>query len=165
MPYLENLGYSRYTAGFLATMLPLLSFGSRLFTGWISDKITYRTLFILAVSGQLVSIILGFFSSIFIALLLFVILLGLSYGSVHVLRTVALRRYYGSTHLGPILGLAASLGQVGSISGPVFAGWTYDTTGSYDLAWIVSAILLLAGIPLLAALKKPVESIAYGAAV
>jgi len=159
MPYLESLGYSRYTASLVTTMLPMLSIVGRLFAGWISDRISFRILFILALLGQGIGMILCLYANLSFALILFAILNGITFGSFNVLRPIAMRRYYGTTNIGSILGLGGALGQIGSFTGPIFAGWLFDVRGSYDLAWIVAAILLLAGIPLLATLKQPEQTL------
>ncbi len=75
--------------------------------------------------------------------------------SIFVLRPIILRDYYGKTYIGSIMGLCFGLGAIGSVCGPPLAGWIFDTTGSYDLAWIISSVLLLIGIPLVLLTKSP----------
>ncbi|MBI4286302.1 MAG: MFS transporter [Chloroflexi bacterium] len=153
MPYLEHLEYSRQTASLVAMMIPAISITGRLGAGWISDKVGHRRVLVLALSGQLVGVVLLLYSSQFFILVVFAILFGVTWGGVAVLRSIALRNCFGTTHFGSILGLCMGLTMVGTVGGPLLAGWIFDTTGSYSLAWVIAGILLLTGIPLVAMTK------------
>ncbi len=95
------------------------------------------------------------YSNLFFLLILFVILFGVTYGGIVVIRLIALRDYYGTASIGSILGLCFGLTSAGSVAGPLFAGWIFDTTGNYSLAWILAGTLLLVSIPLVAIMKPP----------
>ena len=110
---------------------------------------------LIALSGQLAGIILFLYSNILSLLIISVILLGTAYGSIIVIRPVALRRCYGITNIGAIMGLCMALTMIGCTTGPLVAGWIFDVRGSYNLAWIVAGILLLLSIPLVAIMKQP----------
>ena len=153
MPYLEDLGYSRHLAGIVAMMIPIMSIAGRLSIGWVSDFIPRRALLTLMVLGEMVGILLFLNSHWFYLLIPSVILFGISYGGILVLRPVVLREYYGTTHIGSILGLHTGLSMTGSIVGPLLAGWIFDTTGSYSLAWTVSIVALFIGALLVFLLK------------
>jgi MFS family permease len=64
----------------------------------------------------------------------FLILFPLSWGAPP-LRGAILRESFGRLALGSILGILGGVGTVARIIGPVLAGWTYDTFGSYRFAW------------------------------
>jgi len=155
MPYLEHLGYSRHTSGFVAMIIPSVSIGGRFFAGWISDKISFRKVMLIALLGLFAGISLFIYSNIFFILIISVILLGVSYGSVVVVRPIALRRYYGVTSIGSIMGLCMALTMIGCTAGPLVAGWIFDVRNSYNLAWLVAGIILLASIPLVAIMRQP----------
>jgi len=46
---------------------------------------------------------------------------------------------FGTTSLGSILGTMAGIATVARISGPLLAGWTYDTFGGYHVIWLFLA--------------------------
>ena len=50
------------------------------------------------------------------------------------------------------------MSQLGSIGGPLFAGWVFDTTGDYSLAWVLSGVLLILSLPLLVFVLKQAEA-------
>jgi MFS-type transporter involved in bile tolerance (Atg22 family) len=47
--------------------------------------------------------------------------------------------------VGTIIGLASLSFSVGAIAGPFLAGYIFDSTGSYDLAFFVCGIFLAVG--------------------
>ncbi len=155
MPYLEDLGYSRRTASLVAMAIPVISLAGRLGIGWISDKIAYRAILFLLLLGQLAGSILLLYSNLFFLLVIFVILFGITYGGIIALRPMVLRSYFGTAHIGSIIGSSIGLSSVGSVTGPLFAGWIFDTTGEYSLVWAIAGILLLVSVPLAAIMKQP----------
>ncbi len=154
MPHLEHLGYARNAASPVAMALALLSIFGRLTTGWMLDKIAFRVVLIILLLGQLTGSILLIYSNLFFLLILFVISFGVTRGGIMTLRPVALRKCFGTGRIGSILGLCVGFSQVGSIASPIFAGWIFDTTGNFSLAWVVTSILLLVSIPLVATMKQ-----------
>mgnify|MGYP003465890036 CR=1 FL=1 len=53
--------------------------------------------------------------------------------------------YFGRTHFATILGVSNALIIIGTISGPVIAGYVYDVTNSYRIGFIIVAALAAAG--------------------
>ncbi|MFC2065471.1 MFS transporter [Chloroflexota bacterium] len=155
MPYLEHIGYSRYTASIVAMMIPVMSIFGRVGMGWVSDFINRRVMLILVTVGQVVGILLFFYARLSFFLPLFAILFGVSYGGLIILRLQVLRDYYGITYIGSIIGLSFGLSTIGGMLGPLLAGWLFDTTSNYSLAWVISGLLLLSSLPLILILKNP----------
>ncbi|MFC1893908.1 MFS transporter, partial [Chloroflexota bacterium] len=155
MPYLEEIGYSRYTASIVAMMIPATSIGGRLAIGWVSDFLSRRILLILMVVGQVIGVVLFLYVHLSYLMIPFVIFFGVSYGGIVILRPAILRDYYGSIHIGSLIGLLMGLSSIGGIFGSLVGGWVFDTTGSYSPALIASGLLLLSGAPLVLIMKKP----------
>ena len=63
--------------------------------------------------------------------------------------------YFGTRNFGTIMGLMSLIGMIGGLISPVFAGWVFDTTGSYSLAWLVIALFVIPGIPMVLMAKPP----------
>jgi MFS family permease len=60
-----------------------------------------------------------------------------------------LQAYYGRARLGTIMGLCMGIMMVGMMLGPPLAGWIYDTSGSYQNAWITFMGVLVLGMILM----------------
>ncbi len=63
-------------------------------------------------------------------------------------RMTLLRRYFGRSNFGTILGFASGVMMVGHVSGAPLAGWVFDTWGSYQGIWFGLAPLTLVGLVL-----------------
>jgi sugar phosphate permease len=155
MPYLQHIGYSRYMASIVAMMIPVISIAGRLGIGWVSDFIGHKVLLMLMAVGEFAGVALFLYAHLPFLLILFVLLFGVSYGGINVLRLRILRDHYGGTYIGSLIGLCLGASAGGGIVGPLLAGWVFDTTGRYILAWLVSTGLLLISIPLVSIMKHP----------
>jgi MFS family permease len=49
-----------------------------------------------------------------------------------------------------------TIATLGGLIGPVFAGWMYDQTESYRLAFVILAAVAFLATPMLATLRRPV---------
>jgi len=74
----------------------------------------------------------------------FIILFGIGWGGTGTLRPALLREYFGRRSFGTILGFTMGMTAVGTVIGPLFAGWVFDNWGSYHVAWIVFASIIVA---------------------
>ena len=68
--------------------------------------------------------------------------------------------YYGRTFLGTIRGIIAPFSLISSAGGPIFAGWLYDRTGNYTIAFGTFIVALALGGLLILLAKPPTRSIA-----
>ena len=80
--------------------------------------------------------------------------LGAGVGGLHVLLRLAWADYYGRRHLGSIRGVALPVQIGGQAVGPIVAGFMYDSTESYQVAFVIfasavslAALIVLSAIP------------------
>ena len=87
--------------------------------------------------------------------ILFVILYAPGYGGRGVLQDALRAEYYGRKFIGTIRG-AMSMVQLGGLAaGPIFAGWVYDVTGSYQSAFLIFALCCAVAILFILMAKRP----------
>jgi OFA family oxalate/formate antiporter-like MFS transporter len=55
--------------------------------------------------------------------------------------------YFGLRSFGALQGLMFTVSTLGSVAGPVFAGWVHDSTDTYRHAFVVLALATLAAAP------------------
>ena len=86
---------------------------------------------------------------------LFAVFFGLAWGGygLVVLRLVA--DTFGGRNLGIIMGVVDMNFMLGGAIGPALAGYVFDTTGSYRLAWQIFSLATIPGIPLVLLAKPP----------
>ena len=80
--------------------------------------------------------------------------LGVGVGGLHVLLRLAWADYYGRRHLGSIRGVSLPVQIGGQALGPILAGFLYDSTDSYRVAFVIfasavslAALIVLSAIP------------------
>lgn len=145
MPYLGSVGMQRHTASIVAASIPLLSIFGRLGFGWLADVYDNRRVLAFAFCLMALGMLAFSHARVFWLVFPFLFLLSPAYGGGMVLRGAIILHYFGRTSFSKLLGITMGSASVGGIIGPTLAGWTYDTTGSYYLIWLIfSGLLVLA---------------------
>ncbi len=148
MPYLSTTGIARSTSSLVASAIPLTSIAGRLSFGWLGDRFDKRwvTAAGLAIIG-LGTLFFGYIATVGTSLIVpFIIFFGVGYGGPIPMASALVREYFGSVRLGTILGLIMGVMTVGTMIGPLLAGWIYDTFGSYQGAWFAFVGVAVAGV-------------------
>ena len=156
VPYLESVNISSVIASVAVTGTTLCSLIGRLGFGILGDFKDKRYLMAIALTFQGSGVFIFSFVDVNKAWLIipFLLLYAPGYGGPIPLRPAMLADYFGTRNFGIILGLMMLVGMAGGLAGPVFAGWVFDTTGSYQLAFQVVTLTTVVAIPL-ALLAKP----------
>lgn len=89
-------------------------------------------------------------------LYLFAVIYGLAYGGLSILFSPMTAELFGLRAHGAIFGVLSFPGIIGSTIGPVLAGRIFDVTSSYQLAFVISAVVGIVGL-VLAWLIKPIS--------
>jgi MFS family permease len=76
---------------------------------------------------------------------LFVAVFGVGFGATVPLLASIRADYFGRAALGKIQGFMSPVTMVAGATGPVSAGYLFDTTGSYDSAFLTVGLLTIAG--------------------
>ena len=86
---------------------------------------------------------------------MFVALYAPSYGCSAATMPAIKGDYFGRRSYGTILGLSGMAQTAGSMLGPVYAAYVFDVSGSYRLAFLSFAALLLISAALFMSLQRP----------
>jgi MFS family permease len=147
MPYLSSLHIARSTSSVIAFILPVVSIGGRLSSGWLGIRYGSRRVFAASfISMTAGTLILGYVTAEMMWLLVpFVITFSLGWGCSVTSRLSLLRESFGRGNFGKILGFISGMMMLGNVAGAPLAGWVYDTWDSYQGAWLsYGAITLVA---------------------
>lgn len=158
VPFLTDMGIDRTIAGGMMGIMVFCTIPSRFFGGMMSDRVPKNRLQYL-LAGVLLLLALGFFTflsfgntfSIYVLLICF----GISSGAFTPLVIVMISRYFGRKAFGVIIGSSLAIRAPLTLTGPVFAGWVFDTTGDYYYAIIIFAILISLAVILSCLTKAP----------
>ena len=85
----------------------------------------------------------------------FLLLYAPGYGGAYPLRPAIQGEYFGRRSFGAIQGVLLGVNAFAAMLGPVFAGWMYDTTGSYRVAFGIMAALAACSVPLVLLMRRP----------
>ena len=149
-PFLTDSGIDETAAGFMMGLMIFFTIPSRLVAGIVADRVRKGQLvyllaasFLVTSGGILALVILPGAGMIYVFLILF----GVGTAATTPLAILMRARYFGRKAYGSIAGVSSLIGSPLGVISPIYAGWVYDTSGSYTTAFAV-----LAALPVLSAL-------------
>jgi sugar phosphate permease len=150
-----SVGLSEGAAAATVTGMTLVSVGGRFGFGYVSDFIDKR--FVMAGAYALLALAVLLFAAVYEPWQIFLVLplFGLGWGGIIPVRPALQAEVFGLRAFGAIQGLVFTIATIGGLIGPVFAGWMYDQTESYRLAFVILAAAAFLAVPLLATLRRP----------
>lgn len=160
IPFLTDLGIDSLAAAGMMVIMISASIPARFLGGLVADRVrTGHLRFILwgAYLLQFVGIGLFLLEPTVAMIYVWYILYGFGIGAAYVMNPLIRARYFGRKAFGSIHGVTALILTPFGVVAPVYAGWVYDTTGSYMSAFTLFAGLLAFAIVLItfAAPPKP----------
>jgi sugar phosphate permease len=151
IPLLTDMGLTTGRAAFMMSIMVVTSIPFRFIGGILADRVSKGQLrMLLAGAYALQAISFGIYirygtvNSVYYWFVLYGIGMGLAFAINPLIRA----RYFGRKAFGSIHGASQALMTPFGIIAPVFAGWIYDTYGSYMLALKVGAIILAVSVVL-----------------
>lgn len=141
---------------FLVGLLAIFNASGRLAAGFLSDKIGRVPTMIIVFVLQGVNMLMFANYSTPLTISIGTALAGIGYGALLSLFPSATADYYGVKNFGGNYGILYTAWGIAGTMGPIIAGIVVDRTGSYNLAYIISAAMLGAAL-LLALITKPIK--------
>jgi len=77
---------------------------------------------------------------------LFAVAYGFAHGGFFALISSVVAEYFGTRSHGLILGIVIFIGSVGGAIGPLTAGYVFDVTSSYQLAFLLLLAVAVVGL-------------------
>jgi len=153
----EATGLSNEQAAVVAMLMPIISLAGRLGFGWLADYHEKRQ--VLAVSYAL----LGLGILLLAAarepwqLLFFLLVFSPGWGGSIAVQPAFQAESFGLRAFGALQGLAFTVSTLGSVAGPIFAGWVHDNTDTYRQAFLVLALASLGAAPAILMVGQPLR--------
>ncbi len=155
IPLVEDMGHSRATAAAVLGSMGMVSIIGRLGGGFLNDILGTKTVNVGSVCTLALSCLIIAYARELWHVWLFVALYAPSYGCSAATMPAIKGDYFGRRSFGSILGLSGMVQVCGSMLGPVYAAFVFETTGSYRLAFLSFAVLLMAAAALFVSLRRP----------
>ena len=155
IPLVEDLGYSGATAAGVLGSMGMISIVGRLGGGFMNDAFGTKPVAVASVCLLAVSCLILAYAQNLWQVMLFVAIYAPSYGCSAATMPAIKGDYFGRKSFGSILGLSGMVQMAGSMLGPIFAAYIFDTSGSYRIAFLTFAGLLIISAAMFMSLKKP----------
>ncbi|MFH1560241.1 MAG: MFS transporter [Chloroflexota bacterium] len=155
VPLVEDMGYSTAIAAAVLGSIGMVSLVGRVGGGILNDIIGTRRVAVGCILSLAFSFLIIAQAHTLWQVWLFVLIYAPSYGCSAATMPAIKGDFFGRRNFGTIMGLAGILQTGGSMFGPVFAGYVYDITKSYRIAFFVFAGLLMISAALFLSLKPP----------
>ena len=134
--YTSDLGHAAQRGAEMLALMLATGIVSRLVFGWISDSIGGLATLLVGSSLQAVTLFLFMFAEGLAGLYLMSALFGLSQGGIVPSYAIIVRRYFVPGQIGWRIAVVLSMTLLGMALGGWLAGYLYDLTGSYRLAFV-----------------------------
>jgi len=153
--YAKDVGLSADTAALIFTVSGVGGALGTLLAGPVAGRLGHRWTLLLMTGLNAVAIFLFIPASTAWAFYLLGVVLGFAFSGAVPVRMAVIPPLFGGRAMGTIIGLASLSFSIGAIAGPFLAGYIFDSTGSYDLAFLIFGVLLAAGTASLYYLRAP----------
>jgi sugar phosphate permease len=156
----EATGLSNEEAAVVAMLMPLISLAGRLGFGWLADyrdkrQVLAVSYFLLALGILLLAVAQEPWQLVF-----FLAIFSPGWGGSIAVQPAFQAESFGLRAFGALQGLAFTVSTLGSVAGPIFAGWVHDSTDTYRNAFVVLAIASVAAAPAILMAGRPRRAVA-----
>lgn len=140
---------------YLVAVLAIFNACGRLAAGWLSDRIGRMPTFMIVFILQGINMMMFASYDTSFSITIGTALAGIGYGALLSLFPTTIADFYGVKNFGGNYGVLYTAWGVSGTLGPIIAGIVVDRTGTYNQAYVISAVLLAVAF-ILALLTKPV---------
>ena len=154
--YATDGGIALLQAASITSVIGVVSIAGRLTLGGAGDKIGNRKALIICFSFLTVSLVVLQVAHGLWMLYLFALIYGFGHGGFFAVMSPMVAELFGTKHQGINLGTVLFVQAVGAAFGPYITGYAFDTTGSYQFAFLI-LIAISAGALALSLLITPVK--------
>lgn len=141
IPMATDHGFSPSTAGNMLAWSGLLSLPGVLITGPVTDRVGNKIPIMATFALRAAVFVMVLKYQNLVSFYLLALLFGFTMLITAPICITLLGRMYGFLHIGLLSGFITMLHHLGGGIGAYFGGFSYDLTGNYQLAFVVSAIL------------------------
>ena len=143
IPAMQDKGFSSSTAAAMLGLLGLLNIASRIGNGLLVDAVSKKLVGTLQPAIMIVAMLLFIWATSLWQIAMFVALYAVTTGGGGSLQFAMLSEHFGRKSFATINGFGLTIAVIGSALGPAFAGFSFDATDSYDLAFYGLALVAL----------------------
>ena len=151
----DDLGIDTAAAALLLSVIGGASVAGRLVVGAMHDRIGGRLSYVLCLAPLGISLVALLFVETQTPLYAVMALYGFGHGGLFTLVSPTVAEYFGMRAHGAIFGVILFCGTIGGSLGPIAAGFVFDVTGGYALAFGGLAAMAALASAIALSLPKP----------
>jgi MFS family permease len=155
VPYAIDSGISSLEAAPILSVLGFASIPSRILLGALTDRVGRKSIALMSALLMVAAMVWLMQSSSLWMLYVFAIAFGIASGGLSPSTMAMVSDSFGTRHIGSIMGVLEIGWVLGAAAGPVLAGYIFDTTHKYFLAFLSMAIASLMVTILVLFIKSP----------
>ncbi len=157
IPHMQAEGWTSSQATFALTVLAGTALCSKLSWGWLSERLTAKVSFVIAIGIMSVGVVFVILARdtafVWPALVFF----GCGFGGIGPLMSLVVLETFGLKNFGSIQGAISLVGSiVPTLIGPILAGALYDATLNYRTSFAIAAGIFAVGGLVVFVSKRPV---------
>jgi MFS family permease len=156
---LVDRGWTTEAASGLLGVSALIGAPARVGMGWLGDMLDKRRLMIGLLLALSFSVLLMGYTAVAIIFTPCMIIYSLAYGGLASLQEPIRADYFGTKAFATIQGVSRSVTTAGTFMGPIIAGFLYDMTKSYTIAFSIFAVVSLASAFCMSLAKPPAKAL------
>jgi MFS family permease len=157
VPHSVDIGFSEVEAATILSISGIAQIFGRLISGILSDRISAKGIAIVSSVLQFAAILSLVWIRELWLLYLYGFINGITFASFGTSITVLIGRIFTLNDIGKVLGIMEIGIYVGGAIGPYLGGLIFDTSGSYNLAFVIMSAAVLVRIILVIILRvKPI---------
>ncbi len=156
VPHATELGISAASAATVLATIGGLAIIGRVTLGSAGDRIGNRQVFIIGFILMSAALFWLTPATQMWRLYLFAVVFGFAHGGLGASESPLIARLFGLSSHGVIFGVTSLSFTIGAALGPFLAGYVFDLTGSYQVAFLVSAAIAITGL-ILALFLTPIK--------
>jgi MFS family permease len=155
VPHAIDLGITPIQAASIVSVMGLANIPNRILMGFATDRFGRKPIAFINAFAMAAALVLLYQSSSIWMLYIFAAIFGAAYGGLAPCTLAIIGDVFGVRNIGVIFG-ALEIGWVsGAAAGPAFAGYVFDTAGTYNKAFIFLIFAALFILILIFFLKVP----------
>ena len=155
IPALVDIGIDELAAAGVLTYTLAVAAPGRVIGGFLGDWLGPRKVTATAFILQGVSVTILAFATSMTEVMVFASIFGVAFGARGTLMTVLRAEVFGRENFSRLAGLMDPISSVSVVVTPIIAALVYDSIGSYQLAFLMLAVLNASGALLLLGIRMP----------
>ncbi|MCH2525142.1 MAG: MFS transporter [Dehalococcoidia bacterium] len=155
IPALVDIGIPELAAAGIVSYTLVISAFGRLAGGFLGDFLGTKKITAAAFIFQGIAVMILAFADTNAEVMIFATIFGIAFGTRGTLMTVLRAEVFGRQNFSRLAGLMDPVSSLSVLIAPIFAGIIFDTSGSYQFAFLVLAVVNALGALLLVGITVP----------